>query len=426
MPRKHFTVTDGDWRTPAALEFAELLSKANADSQSAIARQFGLQLALRRGHIEVDSDGTKFGVGGFTLQGELVTFEIKPKAEGFEMSALFDALSTLGIHDELVNFGNLVRGAGFKEEVSSNARLSYLLALEKQLAGFDARRLLGFSTTNVVHTGPSIRGRPESLSISKSLARGVLQLKCRLLDNERQRLIAALVLMTLRKVRTFLDEFERITHARLPRDKRSVENVMGQLSALAAPTTLHMAITETSAPPYPMGTSEFVQQCQQFWRTPGHVGINDSNRGSGIVNMAVDAARGFELYALAYFRRMRPSYKKIELLELPYEVVYPSPAPTIKLTIKPDHLLYHEETRTLLILEVKYSLDLAARTHLSQVITYLKYSSFPMQVENVSGIVVYPGSTFSSAEVRGFDAAVSINQIPVSRDAISANTPSQV
>jgi len=426
LPRKHFKVVDGDWRTPAAFEFAELLSKANANSQNAISRQFGLQLAIRQGHIEIDSDGTKFGVGGFALESELITFEIKPKVEGFEMGALFEALSTLGVNDEIVNFGNLVRGAGFNEEASSNARLSYLLALEERLASFDARRLLSFNTTSVVYTGPSIRGRPESLSISKSLASGVLRLKCRVLDNERQRLIAALVLMTLRKVRNLIDEFERTTHARLPRDRRSMEKVIGQLSALSAPTSLRIALTETSAPPYPMGTSEFVRECQQFWRTPGLVGISDSRRGSGIVNMAVDAARGFELYALAYFKRKLPRYKKFELLELPYEVVYPSPAAPLRLTIKPDHLLYHEESGTLLILEVKYSLDLAARTHLSQVITYLKYLSFPMPVEKVSGIIVYPGTDFSTAEVRGFDAAVTINQIPVSRDEISADTSSQV
>lgn len=426
MPHRHFHLRSGNWRDETGLEFAESLSRGSATEQVRVCGTFGLDLAYRGGRFEVDSDGTKFGVGGFTTDSGVVSFEIEPKTEGFEIAGLMEALAYLHRTDEILTFGDPVIGPRAGNSTSENMDLPFLLRLESLLCSFDARSLLTANTRRLVPTGAKLRGRPDSKALALNVSRGILRFNCAVLDNHRQRLVATLFYRTLIELGHLIETWKKLTHMNLPRQKSEIGRQLSLLGNLALPEPLPDVLRETIGPPFPLGTRDLVRECRRFWSLRHRIGIEDSNRGPGYITMVVNAALAFEIYALAYLSLRLPHHQKLKLQGQPYFADFGDPSNNRNLSIKPDHLLFDETRRDLKILEVKYSLQIAERAHVSQLLSYLKYSGYEIAVDTISGILIYPANKFDFGRIVGFDAELRIALIPVSRQALLGSADSTI
>jgi hypothetical protein len=65
------------------------------------------------------------------------------------------------------------------------------------------------------------------------------------------------------------------------------------------------------------------------------------------------------------------------------------------------------------VAEIKYSNNLAIREHVSQLISYLSYNSYPFQIENKTGLLIYPGDTLKVEKIPNFDANIFLVTLPV-------------
>ena len=373
-------------------------------------------MSYRSGRFEVDSDGTKFGAGGFVGAAGTISFEILPKTSEFEIAALLEAIKALDSEDKIISFGESIDDLDFQTDSSDNLTLAFLQRISDEIESFDVRNLRTFSSRELVRTGAAIRGRPDSTSIVRSITRSSLQIDCHILDNYRQRLFATLFYLTLREVRILLASWGHVKGDDRYTSKR--DQKIANLEALALPIHLDYVLNATRQAPFPFGTKVLAKECSRFWRLYGRFGIDDRSSGLGFVTMAVDAAKAFEIYALAYFARLFPGYEQLSGAEFSYELRAESPLDVRTRSIKPDHLMYDAVGRHLVALEVKYSLDLGARSHISQIMTYLNYDSYPFEFDLRQAFLIYPGTEFRRWNVGNFNSSLEVVTIPVSVEAL--------
>jgi len=177
-------------------------------------------------------------------------------------------------------------------------------------------------------------------------------------------------------------------------------------------------LNSTRNAPYPFGTKALARECSRFWRLHGQLGMDSDSAGLGFVTMAIDAARAFEIYTLEYFARILTGYEHISGANFDYQLRDHDSPEIMTRSIKPDHLLFDADREHLVALEVKYSLDLGARAHISQIMSYLSYEAYPFKSNRRNAFLVYPGSTFRRWSVLNFDSALDVVTIPVSREAL--------
>jgi hypothetical protein len=294
--------------------------------------------------------------------------------------------------------------------------MSFLERLKDSLEAFDLRHLYVLNSRQLVRTGSAIRGRPDSASIARSVARGSLQIDCHILDNYRQRIFATLFFLTLEEIQRLLKSWGHLKGQVIKQPRRS--QIMVELQSLALPLQLDFVLNATRNAPYPFGTKALARECSRFWRLHGQLGMDTDSSGLGFITMAVDAARAFEIYALEYFARILTTYQHISGANFDYQLRDCDSHEIISRSIKPDHLLFDADREHLVALEVKYSLDLGTRAHISQIMSYLNYKAYPFKSNLRTAFLVYPGSEFRRWSVLNFDSTLDVVTIPVSREAL--------
>jgi hypothetical protein len=418
-----FKLAPDGWRSTHALKFAELLAHSDPQTQSEVRELFGLQIVYRNRQFEVDWDGTKFGFGTFRVNDKTISFVIEAKVGEVIVFEMLSSLDLSGSKSPLMKFGS-VDYVPVGRSTDSNFSLAYLIGLFREIVKVDLSLFNIYNSRRLTVSRSVIRGRPRPHSIAVEIAKGSDRMECEVLDNARQRDIASLLVATSDSLQQIIARWMTLAGADPHPIQIAHQRLRRNLAHLALQPISTQLVTRCSRPPYPFGLKRLAEDCTWFWRGTKSF-IPDSVGRRGLAEAFVlDMAKAFQHYAGSFFTQNLPSYRKIPTnkLQLQYSTVPPLPNPSGsgKREIDPDHVYFDDQSRHLLILEVKYSQSLATREHLGQIITYLDFCKYSLGEQARTGCLVYPGPKYAERRISDFGSDIRVFEIPINAQGFDA------
>lgn len=416
----HFNFDANSWPSSQARLFAEKLSQANPRAREEICTDFGFSLSFDSIGIRIEHDGRKVGFGGFDCLGAGITFSVYPKVDNFDLRALFDCIQSLNLYNKIVTIKNS-QSTETQDECNMFS-WAFLLGLLSEINEFGVHHFSVFNSKKVLLGRNTVVGRPIAKSLALNFAKGKLGIDCEVLDNFRQRQYASLFLATAKSVVQDLRSWSNIICRSNVHPQSLFNSASSKLKNFAdVPFTLRL-VTELSRPPYAYGVQQLVTSCCQYWKWKGFFSSSNSKSKGSFWATSIAIDKAFEIYAGEILAKSFVGMKKIPKQAYSYSFNFAderSPDDLLARSIEPDHIYIDLNVNQILIAEVKYSNNLAVRDHVSQLISYLAYVSYPFNTQAKIGLLIYPGKTFNIERIPGFAAKIFLVTLPVSRNFIS-------
>ena len=416
----HFNFDANSLHTSQSRLFAEILSKANANTREEICTDFGFHLSFDSDGIRLEHDGRKVGFGGFDSLGSKITFSVYPKVENFDLRALFDCIQNLNSFNKIVTI---------KNSQNTNAQddrdmysWTFLLGLLSDINEFGTHHFSVFNSKKVLSGRRSVVGRPIAKSLVQNFAKGRLGIDCEVLDNFRQRQYASLLLATAKSVLHDLRSWSNIIYRSNVHPQSLFNSAASKLKTFADIPFTFRLVTELSRPPYAYGVQQLVTKCCQYWKWKGFISSNNAKNNGSFWTTSIALDKAFEIYAGEILADCLAGMKKIPKRTYSYSFDFVderSPDARLSRSIEPDHIYTNSAQHQVFIAEVKYSNSLAVREHVSQIISYLTYENYPFNANYKTGLLIYPGMTFNIERIPGFSAQVLLVSLPVSESFIA-------
>lgn len=411
---RHFEFDTGCWQSSDSRIFADELSRSSAESRERISREFGLTLSFDSKGLRVDYDGRKVGFGSFKSSNEKITFAINPKIDDLDIKALFDCIEKLNLSNKIVDIKR-DQEVSVKDE-DATFSWTFLLGLIDEINNFGTHNFSIFNSKKILRNQSAVVGRPIAKSMIINIGLGRFGIDCEVLDNYRQRQYASLFLATAKSALQDLISWQNTIGRSNVQSRTTSNSIERKLQQFANIPFSMRLVTELAHPPFAFGVKNLVGKCVQYWRWKGMYATNNSSNSGLFWGVSIALDRAFELYAGHILNNFFKGFQKIPKQNYSYSFNFIDPRLTgerLDRSIEPDHIYLNEKTNQMVIAEIKYSNHLAIREHVSQLISYLSYKSYPFQVKDKTGFLVYPGQTLKIEKIPNFEANIYIVTLPV-------------
>lgn len=386
------------------VELSKILVECSGKLRKEICDIYGFKLLIDGDNYIASHDGRKIGAGSISVNGRTYHFEIKPKNSGI----LFSELTNLFGHGLDGYYGNVhsFTQSG-STDIKSEYSFSYLLGLLSDLSNFGTHFFNIYSSRKRVISKGKPKGRIVPFSFVKSQLMGKFdQFECEVLDNSNLRLFATVFYHTAMSVSKELEFWTKTTAMSGIEAENMKKSVVAKLKPYIVDGFSQQLISRLSRPPFPFGVRELFSKCLRYWKSNGDISCASAGPKMNFSGFSIKLDALFEDYAGILFARLFNNCQ--HLPKNRYE--YAREIDNVR-QLEPDHIFVDIESKRLIIVEVKYSNNIAVREHVAQLIAYLDYKYAGLEAYDKIGILVYPGLEPECTYLDSFSHNISVAKI---------------
>ena len=397
-------------------EFAKLLLDVPTSVRTQILPRFGLSIDVNAPSVRVRHNGRKVGVGSFQFRENKIHFRIAPKTEAIKLKILNEALQEKGALSSLAKFSSLSRGP--MSEGDDDFTPIYLLGLLDEIVA-SSKFLLStnYKKKQVVSRG-GVKGRPLLMKtlIDFELGKGA-NVYCETLDNKSLREYALILFETANSIISILNDWSSIVDEKKMLDASKLKFLSSRFGLSNTVGFSPSLVFKVCRPPFPYGLKEVLYKCLRYWKWQYQFHLEEPGQAFfDYFHIIVELDRLFELYVGKVWKTVLGDlFEASSGTKFKYRV---SKSDTFGIksasAIILDHSFYNKNKKEMIVVDAKYRKDVATNTQIYQMLAYSSYLyPFESGIENIAGILVYPGSVFSYGEVSGFDKRIYYMQLPI-------------
>lgn len=407
-----------DFQSQDSYLFAQYLLSAERNTRNSILKTFGLDISTTS--LRTIHDGTKVGFGSFSTNGTIVNFSISPKTSAVDLDSL---LVALGNHLDLDNIRLQEQRLSVPTIQGAHTfTFALLLKLLQDIARASIHLFNASIEKDTITVTGGIRGRPLIARTLRYASLGKPQfIACEVLSHENLTDYATILCVTAESVFNKIQNLSPAFSALVANEMSLIRRVGLKFGILSHYQLNKSLLYKVVRPPFPFGLQGILYKCMQYWQWQGNYKINNvgiAKRGYWAV--VIDIAMIFQSYVGNVWLESAKTLQleKVAPKDTTYKVGNHKAA-----SLRLDHLFYHRQEHTALILDAKYSNKVGDEQHIYQILSYLTHSYRQFSTNDVKtrkvGILVYPGHEWKLLEVLGFDCEAYCVTLPVQRSLYS-------
>ncbi len=414
----HFSDSES-FKQDTSKEFSSLLRSSPDIVQEKVFTSYGLKAEFDGRSFRTTYDGMKIGIGSFASNIGEIHFVINPKIDTFKVQDIFTAIGVNRFIERCVIFENLPTFSTF-EDAESNFSPSVLLWLLDEIIRCSATLLSSSNRRKEIYLINGISGRPNLQKSLRNIALGKGPgFYCEVLDEQSLRDYAIVLLETARSIGELLEDW----YSLIPSERKEYSSKLRFLSSKfgiyeSSSVFSHVLLLKTCRPPFPFGLKDILYKCLRYWQWRGAFSISEMGLESfGYWGVSIHLDRVFQEYVgLTWSSSINemgvnwfpsPKFK--------YKIVSDYSETIGEGDQVPDHLFFHESSRTLFIVDAKYKIGVGQSPDVHQMVAYCDYKYTDLEPDKVVGILVYPGKEWEEKRIVGFHKSIYFIKIPIQK-----------
>lgn len=404
---------DFDFDDEKSVEFASFLRQATDQVRENLSKTFGIGIRTSKLPIRTSYDGRKVGFGTFVAAGTKIHFSIAPKTNTLRLKTLFQALES-HVDAAHIRYTRVVSNAP-AQQGKDDFTFTFLLRLLDEIGAASTFLLNASYKKRETLIRGGIKGRP---LLEKSFKRLMLGKEfgiiCQMLDDEGLRDYAVVLLRTAESVANLLDKWYDLTgyqhHATLNR----IKFIAAHLASRSGQSFSRSLLYKVCRPPFPYGLRDILYKCMLYWQWGGDFRLAEQGATtSGFWGVVIDLDLIYQTYVgHSWHHSLGDEFTWFQAPSFPYVVEGQANRKIIL-----DHLYVGKNNNLALIVDAKYSRNIAAEDHLYQMLSYqnYRYSEWSNSYQKI-GFLIYPGDDWVISKIDGFEAEIYAVQMPITSE----------